>query len=133
MKYIYITLRNTFLFFFISALFARVLLSGNNEFVDILIGGLLFGIVMALMPNILQFMKIKESAWSLILLGIVITFIFFFVGHYVFDFFTISAGDVVLSSKTKLFSVSDQTFGLILISMISSISSVILYILGKQK
>jgi hypothetical protein len=133
MKFVYATVRNMLLFFFLSALFAGIMFVGDGEFLDYLWVGLLFGAVMAAAPNILVFMKVRENIGVLFLILIVLSFIYFFLGSYIFEFLEISSGRVALNSATTVLTVEDKTFGLIIISLFSALLNVILELLERQK
>lgn len=133
MKFLYATIRNMLLFFFIAVLFSGIMFVGDAEFLDYLWIGLLFGALLAFAPNILVFMKVRENIGILFLISVVLTFIFFFLGSYVFEILELTAGRVSLSAETNLLTVEDKTFGLIIVSLFSAVLNVILELLEKEK
>ncbi len=127
-------LSNFTLFFFIMVFFRNIFSVGNNELTDYIFVGLLFGILMASTPKLLEFIKVKETPGALVLIGVVATFMFYFIGYYVFDLFVFADGTraIMLNNTTKFITVEDKTFGLIVISLFSSLFSVILSILNAK-
>ena len=133
MKFLYIYLRSLFLFYFVASLFNPVLKAGTNSFSDLIVSGLIFGLLLALLPQLLSFMKIKENNGALFLGGIVLVFAFYFVSHYAFKLFTIAASkQEVQVWKGVGFTIDDQTLALILISVVSAGLSVIMQVLQKK-
>jgi len=141
MKNVYIAVRSIFLFYFIAVLFGPILeFDGNRlsseSFPEIFVPGLVFAILVAALPTILGFFKINNNTGALLLGGIVINFLFYFIGYYVFDFFNIVQGTVVFGFDSFSLDVAGEgyeTFGLLVISFISSLLSVLLDVLSKKR
>jgi hypothetical protein len=135
MKNFYSFLIGFLTFYFISRLFGGILSTSPwNNFDGVFIVAVLFGILMAFLPTILGFLKIKESNGALLLGGLVINFIFYFLGYYLLKLFTfVEKGKVVFFHRDLAVEVGDKVLGLILISLISSLVIVSLQALGKKK
>jgi hypothetical protein len=134
MKNVYKTLVNLLAFFFIVSLFINVLIiKGGNDFSNVILPALIFGVLVAALPSILNFFKIKESTGALLLGGLVVNFIYYFVGYYALDFFTIATGRVKFGFEALTLNIDDTTLGLIVVSLVSAALSVILEALSKRK
>jgi hypothetical protein len=79
MQFIYRTILNALIFYFIVNLFAPgiVIASGNNLGLNLL-SGVLFGMLLAAVPFVLGFFKLPNSTAAEILLSLVFIFMFFF-------------------------------------------------------
>lgn len=134
MRNIYVLIRNMLLFFFLVVVFSGPLLIRNGTFLDKLLVGLLFGLFMMLIPNILKFFKLPVNSGTLILMGVITAFVFYFVALYVFNFITVVGGSVDLGlgfiDPIKL---QDKTVALVFLSLVSAVFSIGLEILGKKK
>lgn len=136
MKNVYKAFVNIFIFYFLVSLFNGVLgilMPGANTFVVILIPAIIYGILVAALPTILGFFKIKENTGALLLGGVVVNFLFYFLGHYVFRIFAINGGNIVLGIPALAIRVDDQTLGLLIISLLSSLVSVGIEAMSKKK
>jgi hypothetical protein len=78
LKKAYIVIVNALLFFFIVSIVNGVVINAGNVWTKTVIG-VLFGLLMLIVPNLLQFFKISVNMWSRLLLSIVLAFVFFFV------------------------------------------------------
>ncbi len=134
MRNLFNLLLGILLFYFIASLFAVILqFDGGNSFDNIFLPSLMFGILVAALPAILSFFKIRETTGALLLGGFVVNFLFYFVGYYLIKFFDIVNGRVVFGFDFISINVNDKTLGLILISLVSAGLSVILQILADRK
>lgn len=133
MKEVYVTLRNMLLFFFIVAVFSGTIIVRNNTVADKVIVGLVFGLVMAFLPMILKFFKLPVNTGSLLLVGIVFSFLFYFLGLYVIEFISITGGRVDVGISDLDFTFEDKTVALVVLSVTSAFLSIVLETLGKQK
>lgn len=133
MKYLYVSLRNTFLFFFILRLFAGILVvDRSNELLYQFLIAFTFGALTSFVPNILSFFKIKQSTVTSLFLGVIVTFAYFFVGEFALGIFEIANGSINLTTSNSILTITDQTFGLIVVSVVSSTAVVILDLLDNQ-
>jgi hypothetical protein len=133
MKFVYVTLVNMLLFFFIVTVFSGITVRGGS-FLEKVWVGLLFGVFMAGVPHVLKFFKLAVSSGSLLLMGVVMSFIFFFIGIYFLDLFNISRSTVDIGvSFIPEISLQDRTMAIVFLSLVSAIMSIGLEILGKQK
>lgn len=134
MSFVYDTVKGILSFFFIAALFEGILIfSGSNGFSDKFIPALIFGILVAGLPALLGFIKIKDNFGALLLGGIVVNFLFYFIGYYLVGFFDIINGTVIFGFDSLSVVVNDKTLGLLLISIISSSLVVALEALSRNK
>jgi len=134
MRTVYVILRNMLLFFFLVVIFGGALRINRGSVLDELIVALVFGIFMAVIPNILKFFKLPVNAGSLILMGIIVSFVFFFVGLYVFNFITITGQNIVLGiSFLDPIVLRDKTFTLVILSLVAAALSIGLEIMSTKK
>jgi hypothetical protein len=102
--------------------------------VDKLLVGLLFGLLMAFLPSILKFFKLPVNAGSLMLIGVVAAFIFYFVGFYLIDLFSVSSTAVVETGIKDLdFKMEDRTVAFVVLSVVSATFSMILETISNNK
>lgn len=85
-----------------------------------------------LVPIVLRFLKISVNAGSLLLMGIVITFLFFIISMYVLNFVTINAGQVDFGISGLDITLRDRTVALVVLSTVSAVFSMILETLRKS-
>lgn len=136
MKGFYQWLIGFIVFYFIAYVFQGVLIFGESAggFDPVFIAAFLFGIVVAILPAVLGFFKITENNGALLLGGLVINFIFYFLGYYLFNFFELAdSGVVTFFHNSIALTIGDKVLGLILISLISSAIIVALQSLNKRK
>lgn len=124
-----------FVFYFIQYVFGGILNFANKgSFDGVFISAFVFGLIVAALPAVLGFFKIKESNGALLMGGLIVNFIFYFLGYYLFKFFTLQeTGPVVFFHSSIIFNVQDKVLGLILISLVSSAIIVALQSLSKRK
>ena len=134
MKHIYNTLLGLMVFYFISKIFGGVMdFSDWNGFDGIFLSGLLFGVVVAILPAVLGFFKIKENNGALLLGGIVVNFFYYFLGYYLFKLFTVTdSGKVRFFHDSLILTLDDKVIILILISLISSVVIVSFQSMAKK-
>ena len=135
MKGFYNWLNGFIVFYFIAYIFGGILRFPllNSNFDGVFVAAVLFGLVVAIIPMVLGFFKIKETNGALLLGGIVINFIFYFVGYYFLNLFSLAdSGKVGFFHSQLIITVSDKVLGLILISLVSSAIIVALQSLSKK-
>lgn len=134
MRNIYRAARGIALFYFIASLFAGILaFTDGNNFQGIFVSAMVFGVLVAALPSILSFFKIQENNGALLLVGLVVNFLFYFIGSYLLDLFDVISGRVVFIFDALTLVVDDKTLGLIVISLVSSALSVLLEALSQKK
>jgi hypothetical protein len=135
MKSLYDWAIGFFVFYFLAYIFGGLLIfARQGSFDGIFVSAFLFGAVVALLPAVLGFFKIKETKGALLMGGLVVNFIFYFVGYYVLTLFELrDAGHIVFFHSSLDISVQDKVLGLILISLLSSAIIVGLQSLSKRK
>lgn len=136
MNFLYKTFVNITVFYFLVILFNGVLgilMPGANTFIVIAIPAIIYGLLMAALPSIVTFFKIKVNTGVLLLGGIVVNFLFYFLGHYVFRIFLINMGTIILGIPALSIRIDDQTIGFLIISLLSSVVSVGIEAASKRK
>lgn len=127
---IYEVIINLLLFYFLTSVVNGVAVREGNLLSTILVG-VVFGVLMATVPNILQFFKITVNVWSSILIAVVLSFIFMFVlstlGIAVF-----SAATIDLGIPGLVITLNDPITSLLFLSVLSAVLSVGLKQLGKR-
>lgn len=127
---IYEVIINLLLFYFLTSVVNGVAVREGNLLSTILVG-VVFGVLMAAVPNILQFFKITVNVWSSILIAVVLSFIFMFVlstlGIAVF-----SAATIDLGIPGLVITLNDPITSLLFLSVLSAVLSVGLKQLGKR-
>jgi hypothetical protein len=133
MKNLYVVLRNFLLFFFLVNVFSGVSIT-QGLFGKVLVG-LIFGVLMALVPTILAFFKLPVNFGGSFLLSLVICFIYFFLIKIQFLALGSIGGTTVNwgISGVKPWVLDDLTT-LVVVSITSALLSVWLdYISSKRK
>jgi len=121
------------LFFFIIAMFTNVRVQ-EGTFLDKALVGILFGIFMALVPSILKFFKLPVNGGSLFIMGLVMSFVFYFVSIYFFDLLDVSRSVFNLGiSFIPEINLEDRTVAMVFLSFVSAIMSIGLEMLSKNK
>jgi len=133
MKNVYVTLRNMMLFFFLVVIFGGALRINNGKVLDEIIVALVFGVFMSFIPNILKFLKLPVNPGSMILMGVIVSFVFFFVGLYLFNFINIIGQTIVLGiSFLDPIVLPDKTFTLVVLSLVAAIFSIGLELMSQK-
>ncbi|MCA9381035.1 hypothetical protein KC678_02120, partial [Candidatus Dojkabacteria bacterium] len=124
-----------FVFYCLAYIFGGLLnFTNKGNFDGVFVSAFVFGLVVAALPAVLGFFKIKGNNGALLLGGLVVNFIFYFLGYYLFGFFTLAdKGKVGFFHSSLTISVEDKVLGLILISLVSSAIIVALQSLSKRK
>lgn len=135
MRKVYVVLRNMLLFFFLVEVFAGALVVNRGTVIDKILVGIVFGIFMMLIPNILKFFKMPLNSGTLMLVGVIVSFMFFFVGIYVLQIITVAPKAVDLGiAFVQPIQLTDKTVALVFLSLVSAISSIGMEIIsGKSK
>lgn len=138
MKNIFTVVLNMLLFFFIvgvlsPAITVKGFIAGTSVLNSVIIG-LIFGIFMMLIPNILKFFKLPINNGSLFLMGIIVSFAFFFLGIYLFNFISVNATSVDLGVPLLTsIRLQDRTVALVFLSIVSTALSIGMEVLNKKK
>lgn len=134
MRTVYLTLVNMLLFFFIAEIFGGALLINRGEVIDKIVVGIIFGFFMAMVPHILKFFKLPVNGGSLFLMSLIVAFLFFFLGLYIFNFITITGKSIALGiSLLDPIVLPDRTFALVTLTLVTALSSVGLSVIDKRK
>lgn len=134
MKNVYNWALGFFVFFFLVAIFAPIMsFTRWGDFDGRFISAFLFGIVVAMLPTILGFFKIKENNGALFLIGSMVNFIFYFLGYYALNLFEIAErGTVAFFHSSLRVTVEDKVLALFLISLLSSVIIVSLQSISRK-
>ncbi len=122
-------------FYFIASIFDPIIgFKNSGGFSGQFISALLFGLLVSALPAILGFFKIKENNGALLLGGLVVNFLFYFLGYYLLKLFTISnTGRIIIFHNSIAINSNDIVLGLILISLFSSLVIILLQTLSKKR
>lgn len=74
---VYVVIRNSLLFFFLISVFESGINISQGLFGKIMLG-VFFGLIMVSVPFLLGFFKMPDNFWAMMLLGIVLSFLYFF-------------------------------------------------------
>jgi len=122
-------------FFFLITVFGAGNILRDSSLANTIGIGLVYGILMMLIPNILKFLKLPVNTGSLILMAILISFLFFFTGLYILGIFTVPAGGVIdfgIAFISPLV-MADRTVALVVLTIFSALASVGLEVLSKAR
>lgn len=132
MRGIYLVLRNFLVFFFLVSIFNGV--SIIQGLIGTILVGIIFGILMMLVPAILAFFKIKPNFWSTLLLGIIVAFIFFFLMRMGFlGIGTIGSTEINWGAPGLGVLRMDDLTTLVVISLVSALATVGMEALSGDK
>lgn len=135
MRNIYVILLNMLIFFFlVGVLNPAIGVTGNNSVVSKILVGLLFGVFMMLIPNVLKFLKLPVNGGSMLLMGIIVSFLFYFLSIYLFQLIIVQAANINLGIPlVGPIVLGDRTVALVFLSLVSAVLSIGLDAIGKKK
>jgi len=120
MKDLYLTVRNTVLFYFIIVLVgSAIVLPGSIA--EKLFIGLVFGVVTTAIPHLLKFFKLPVNSGSIFLLCIIISFIYFVVMSYFFTLIQFSSRLPDIFVFIGLNTSADRLMSIVYLTLISSL------------
>src|SRR5690606_4983292 len=97
MRQLFSVLLNLLIFFFLIGIFGSAIsVVGGNTVLNKVLVGLLFGVFMMLVPNILKFFKLPVNGGSQLLMGILVSFVFYFLSLYILNFIMITGSRIDL-------------------------------------
>ncbi|MEP7104162.1 MAG: hypothetical protein ABI721_05655 [Candidatus Dojkabacteria bacterium] len=140
MHKVFVVILNMLIFFFLVVILSPNIQVGSvfgipaNSVMNSILVGLIFGVFIMLIPNLLKFLKLPESAGSMLLMGVIVCFIFFFVGIYLFGFVGVNNQSVNLGLPfLSPIVLQDRTVALVFLSIVSALVSTGMEILSKKK
>lgn len=132
MSKLYTIIINTLLFFFIVTVVNGVVISGGTV-VGKTLAGLVFGLLIMLVPLVLKFFKITVNAASQLLLATLISFLFFFLIYIgVFPFGSIGGSVIDFGFGANSVMRIDPLGTLIFVALFSAVSSTLLQLLSER-
>lgn len=136
MKKVFIVLLNMFIFFFIISALSPALkvnaIPGFSGIINGVIVGLIYGVFILIVPNILKFFKISPKTGALYLMGVIVSFFFYFIMRYIFGLIQITGGNVVLLPGFSV-SLVDSTVAIVFISLFSAVVSISMQQMANSK
>ncbi|MBL8015094.1 MAG: hypothetical protein JNK26_02820 [Candidatus Doudnabacteria bacterium] len=127
---IYEVIINLLLFYFVTSVINGVTIREGNLLSTIIVG-IVFGVLMAAVPQMLGFFKINVNTWASLLLSIMLSFIFLFIlstlGIAVF-----AAAVIDLGLPGLVIAINDAISSLLFLSVLIALLSVGLKQLGKK-
>ena len=136
MKRIFVILLNLLVFFFVMNIFTPTIqvqgISGFTQTINSIVVGLIYGICMMMVPNILKFFKLSVQTSSMYLMSIFVSFLFFFISRYFFNLINLGTGNITIIPGI-IISLPDQTVTIVFLSIITAIFSVSMLKLSGNK
>jgi len=135
MKNLYLILRNLMVFTFIVVIFGSNNIIKDNSVSSILLVGLLFGIVMMLIPSVLKYFKLPITPSTVFVMSLIFSFLFYFLGLYVFNLINIPSSGVLDFGVSFIqpIKLQDRTVTIVLLSLFSAFISSLIDFLSKKK
>ena len=140
MQKIFTVILNMLIFFFLVVVLSPNIQVGSvfgiaaNSVVNSVLVGLIYGLLIMLVPNFLKFLKLPDNGGAMILMGIIVSFIFFFVGIYIFGFVGVNYQPVNLGlALVSPIILQDRTVALVFLSVVSAVVSIGMGMLNKRK
>lgn len=129
-----VVIQNFLVLFFAFAFLGDSIIVGSGMFIDKFYMAIFYGVIIALTPNILKFFKLPVNLGSLFLISLIVTFIFLFLMISVFNSVNltgrpINSGIELLNSLQ----LKDESFALVIISLVVSLGSIFMAYLKKLK
>lgn len=140
MQKVFTVILNMLIFFFLVVVLSPNIQVGSvfgiasNSVINSILVGLIYGTLIMLVPNFLKFLKLPDNGGAMVLMGVIVSFIFFFVGIYVFGFVGVNYQpvDLGISTVSPIF-LKDRTVALVFLSIVSAVVSVGMGMLNKRK
>jgi hypothetical protein len=135
MRQVFSILLNMLIFFFLVGIFGSAIsVIGGSSVINKVIVGLIFGIFMMLIPNVLKFFKLPVNGASLLLMGVIVSFVFYFVSIYILSIISVTGSSIDLGiAFFEPILLQDRTVALVFLSLVSAGFSVGMDILSKRK
>ncbi|MEO6728678.1 MAG: hypothetical protein ABIM99_02025 [Candidatus Dojkabacteria bacterium] len=140
MQKVFTVILNMLIFFFLVVILSPNIVVGSvfgiaaNSVVNSILIGLIYGVLIMLVPNFLKFLKLPDNGGAMILMGIIVSFIFFFVGLYIFGFVGVNNQPVNLGlALVSPIILQDRTVALVFLSVVSAVVSIGMGMLNRNK
>ena len=140
MHKVFTVILNMLIFFFLVVVLSPNIQVGSvfgipaNSVVNSVLVGLIYGILIMLVPNFLKFIKLPDNGGAMVLMAIIVSFLFFFVGIYIFGFVGVNNQPVNLGiTLVGPILLQDRTVALVFLSIVSAVVSVGMGMLNKKK
>lgn len=133
MKNVFVVIVNMLLFFFLADVLGNIMNIADGTLFGKILVGLIFGVVIMLIPNILKFFKLPVTNASSFLLGIIVTFAFFLIANMA-KLITISTGSLSFGiAFLPPISLPNATMTIVFLSILATALSIGLEMLNKKK
>ena len=132
MRNIYIAFRNLLVFVFVVSVFGIESILKDTSVQTLIGAGLIYGILVMLIPNILKFFKLPVNNGSIFLVNLLLSCLFFFSGIYILGLFEVTAGRTVDFWIAQVV-IADRTIALVVLSMFSGVISTGMEILRQSR
>lgn len=140
MQKLFTVILNMLIFFFLVVILSPNIQVGSvfgiasNSVINSVLVGLIYGILIMLVPNFLKFLKLPDNTGAMILMGVIVSFIFFFAGIYIFGFVGVNNQPVNLGlALTSPIILQDRTVALVFLSVVSALVSMGMGMLNNKK
>lgn len=135
MNSLYLIFKNVLVFCFVVVVFGSSNILINNSVASIIGVGIVFGIFMILVPTILKSLKLPVTNGSVFVMSIIVSFFFFFVGLYIFNFLKIPDRGIIDFGVNFIppLIIQDRTVALVILTIFSTLVSSFFDFLNKQK
>jgi hypothetical protein len=136
MKKLFVVIQNMLVFFFVMNILSPAIqvngIVGLTQVINSVFVGILYGLFIMLVPNLIKFLKMKVQTTSLYMMTILVSFIFFFLLRYSFNLIVLKGGNVTIIPGFVI-SLADQTVTIVFLSVIIALVSVSMLKLSEAK
>jgi hypothetical protein len=136
MKKLFVVVQNMLVFFFVMNILSPAIqvngIVGLTQVINSVFVGILYGLFIMLVPNLIKFLKMKVQTTSLYMMTILVSFIFFFLLRYSFNLIVLKGGNVTIIPGFVI-SLADQTVTIVFLSVIIALVSVSMLKLSEAK
>ncbi|RMD76783.1 hypothetical protein D6810_02965 [Candidatus Dojkabacteria bacterium] len=136
MRKFFIVILNMLIFFFLADVLNPTLVVkrvlGYESVLNSVIVGVLYGVFMMLVPNLVKFFKLSLNNGSFYLFSILMAFLFFFLVKYFLGMVLIKGGVINILPGLSIL-VPDETFAIVFVSLISALMSVGVFKLSQSR
>lgn len=132
MRNLYVAFRNALVYVFVITLFGTSFLLREVTNANLVGTALIYGIIIMLTPNILKFFKLPVNSGSTIMLNLLLSFLYFFAGIYIFGVFEVVTGrsvDLIINAVL----IADRTMALVFLSISTTLVSTVMDILSDSR
>lgn len=128
MRKLFTILINLLIFFFLLGIFNNAFsIVGGDTVVNKLIIGLIFAVLMAIVPNIIKFFKVEVNTASTFLVSLLLSFIFYYLSIYILGLISVNLTTIDLGiSFIHPIDLKDRTVALLFLTAVSTLFSVLM-------